>query len=247
MPLAIAAPDKREVEPVWSYRWEQVKALGVPVRTATAATVKAIKAFAPHFVIVATGARPRPCPFDVSELDAAVRVVHAWEVLRDPAQIASATAVTIIGGGMVGVETADLLTLRGTRCTIIEALATVAGGMARNNRMELLDRLKARGTAILLGITVEKAHGTSLEVRAADGSTRSVAIGDCLVIATGPEPDCDVVPLLEEAGVEYAFAGDCHRPGDFLSCRRDAWMVALSVDHRFRNARTCGAYAPGRQ
>jgi len=235
MPLAIAAPDKREVEPVWSYRWELVKALGVPVRTSTHATAAAIRKYAPDFVIVATGARPRPCPFDISGLDASVRVLHAWEVLRNPAQIAAAAAVTIIGGGMVGVETADLLTLQGKRCTIIEALDTVAGGMARNNRMELIDRLLARGTVILINAAVEKAHGTSLEVRAADGSQRSIVIGDCLVIATGPEPDRDMVPVLEETGVEYALAGDCNRPGDFLTCLRDAWMVALSIEDRFRN------------
>jgi hypothetical protein len=28
--------------------------------------------------------------------------------------------------------------------------------------------------------------------------------------------------------------GDANKPGDFMSCLRDAWMVALSVDHRFR-------------
>lgn len=243
MPLAIAAPDKHEVEPVWSYRWQQVKALGIKVRTSTVATAQAIKTFAPDFVIVATGAKPRACPFDVSGLDAAVPVLHAWDVLRDPAQLASAAAVTIIGGGMVGVETADLLALQGKRCTIIEALDTVAGGMARNNRMELLDRLKARGTAILSGVMVVKAHGTNLELRAADGTARGVEIGDCLVIATGPDPDRDVVPLLEAAGVEYALAGDCYQPGDFLSCLRDAWMVALSLEHRFRDAGTSGADA----
>ena len=131
--------------------------------------------------------------------------------------------------------------------TEFEALDTVAGGMARNNRMELLDRLNARGTEILIGVTVEEVQGTSLELRAADGSARSVAIGDCLIVATGPEPDRDVVPLIEEAGVEYALAGDCARAGDFLSCLRDAWMVALSVEHRFRNATTCGAHAPSSQ
>lgn len=243
MPLAVAAPDKLEVEPVWSYRWQQVKALGIKVRTSTVATAQAIKAFAPDFVIVATGARPRACPFDVSGLDARVRVLHGWDVLRDPAQIASASAVTIIGGGMVGVETADSLALQGKRCTIIEALDTIAGGMARNNRMELLDRLKARGAAILCGVMVERAHGTHLDLRATDGTVSSVEIGDCLVIATGPEPDRDVVPLLEEAGVEYELAGDCYRPGDFLSCLRDAWMVALSLEHRFRDAGTSSADA----
>jgi 2,4-dienoyl-CoA reductase-like NADH-dependent reductase (Old Yellow Enzyme family)/NADPH-dependent 2,4-dienoyl-CoA reductase/sulfur reductase-like enzyme len=247
MPLALAAPDKLEVEPVWSYRWQQIKALGVPVRISTVATSQAVKAFAPDFVIVATGARPRPCPFDVSGLDAGVRVLHAWDVLRDPAQIASAAAVTIIGGGMVGMETADLLTLQGKHCTVIEALDAVAQNMARNNRMELLDRLEARGTVILVSVTMEKAQGRHVELRAADGTARSVDVGDCLVIATGPEPDRDVVPLLEEAGVEYALAGDCYRPGDFLSCLRDAWMTALSIELRFRGPRLTVAEAPRNQ
>ena len=30
MHLAVAAPDKREVEPVWSYRWQEVQSFGVP-------------------------------------------------------------------------------------------------------------------------------------------------------------------------------------------------------------------------
>jgi len=205
------------------------------VRTSKLATAPAIKAFAPDLVIVATGAKPRPCPFDVSGLAPSVRVAHAWDVLRNPAQIAAGAAVTIIGGGMVGVETADLLTLRGTRCTVIEALDAVALGMARNNRTELLDRLKARGTPVLTNVSVERAHGTTLEVRSANGARRSMDIGDWLIVATGPEPDRDAEAVVAAAGVEYALAGDCYRPGDFLSCLRDAWMVALSVEHRFRD------------
>ncbi len=235
MPLATAAPDKREVEPVWTYRWQQIKALGVPVRTSMVATAKAIKTFAPDFVIIATGARPRPCPFDVTGLDASVQVLHAWDVLRDPAKIASAAAVTIIGGGMVGIETADLLTQQGKRCVVIEALNAVAQGMARNNRMELLDRLKERGVPILLNVNVERALGRTIEILTEDKIRRSIEIGDCLIIATGPEPDRDVVPAVEAAGIEYELAGDCYKPGDFLSCLRDAWMVALSIEHRFRN------------
>jgi hypothetical protein len=34
--------------------------------------------------------------------------------------------------------------------------------------------------------------------------------------------------------VPYAIIGDAWQPGDFLSCLRDAWMTALSVDHGFR-------------
>lgn len=141
--------------------------------------------------------------------------------------------MTIIGGGMVGIETADLLSQQGKRCTVIEALSSVAPGMARNNRMELLDRLKLRGVRLMLDSKVVKAAGGSLEVRTGDGSIQRVDIGDCLVIATGPAPELGAVATVEAAGVPYALAGDCNQPGDFLTCLRDAWMVALSIDHRF--------------
>jgi len=41
--------------------------------------------------------------------------------------------------------------------------------------------------------------------------------------------------------VPYALVGDANKPGDFLTCLRDAWMVALSVDHRFRRHDPAGA------
>src|SRR3546814_1739248 len=58
MPLAVASPDKTEVEPVWTYRWQTVRALGVPVRLGVQADAGRIRAFAPDHVIVATGSRP---------------------------------------------------------------------------------------------------------------------------------------------------------------------------------------------
>ena len=236
MPLAMAAPDKMEVEPILSYRLTLVRELGVRIRTSMTATVAAIRAYTPDFVIVATGVQPRAHPFDVSKLAATVRVLHAWDALRDPAQLTAAKRVTIIGGGMVGAETADLLTVQGKQCTIVEMLSTIASGMARNNRMELVERLAARGTQMLTNVKVDRAIGATLTLRSDDDSMRDIDVGDALIFATGPAPVRDVVPLLEEVGVEYALAGDCYRPGDFLSCLRDGWLAALSVDHRFRGA-----------
>jgi len=234
MPLAIAAPDKMEVKPVLDYRLTLLRELGVRIRTSMTASVAAIRAYAPDFAIVATGVAPRAHPFDVSQLASAVRVLHAWDVLRDPAQLAAANRITIIGGGMVGAETADLLSVQGKQCTIVEMLGMIASGMARNNRMELVERLAERGTQMLTRVKVDRAAGTTLRLRADDGVTRDIDVGDALIFATGPAPVRDVVPLLEEAGVEYELAGDCSRPGDFLSCLRDGWLAALSVDHRFR-------------
>jgi hypothetical protein len=53
-------------------------------------------------------------------------------------------------------------------------------------------------------------------------------------VAIGPQPERPLAGALDEAGIDYALVGDCSRPGDFLSCIRDAWMVALSTATRFR-------------
>ncbi|HTE16165.1 MAG TPA: FAD-dependent oxidoreductase, partial [Burkholderiales bacterium] len=238
MPLAMAAPDKIEVEPILSYRLGLLRELGVRIRTSMSATVAAIQAYAPDFAIVATGVVPRAHPFDVSQLANSVTVMHAWDALGDPSLLAVAKRLTIIGGGMVGAETADLFTLQGKQCTIVEILGTIAAGMARNNRMELVERLAARGTQMLTKVKVERAADNTLTLRSDDGAARDIDVGDVLIFATGPAPVRDVVPLLEQAGVEYELAGDCYRPGDFLSCLRDGWLAALSVDHRFRDVAT---------
>lgn len=234
MPLAMAAPDKVEVEPILGYRLAMLRELKVAIRTSMQVTVDAIRAYAPDFAIVATGVAPRAHAFDVRSLAGNVRVMHAWDVLRASLLLASAKRVTIIGGGMVGAEAADLLSVQGKQCVIVEMLGTIAAGMARNNRLELVERLAARGTQMLTRVKVERAAATTLTLRADDGTTQDIDVGDALIFATGPAPVRDVVPLLEAASIEYELAGDCYRPGDFLSSLRDGWLAALSVDHRFR-------------
>lgn len=231
MKLAMAAPDKTEVEPIWSYRWRQVQAFGVPVRTNKIATVDAVRAFAPDFAIVATGAVPRPVPFDVSRLSADVRVLHAWDYLARPDAIASGQRVTIVGGGMVGMEAADLLVARKANVCVVEALAGLAQGMARNNRFELIERVNAQDAELLTEAAIVAIDGRTMTLTLGKQAIeRRIEIGDVLMIAIGPRPVRDVVPVLEEAGVPYEYAGDCHRPGDFLSAIRDGWLVAMAVD-----------------
>jgi len=182
-------------------------------------------------VIIATGASPQPPPFDVSRLSPALAVHHAWEVLRKPALVRAGARVTIVGGGMVGLETADLLIARQCTVTVIEMLAAVAQGMARNNRMELIDRLNAAGVVIHLETRIVDAHDTVLEVRGKDGSVRSLSCGDILILANGPKANRQAVAMVEAAGSPYTLIGDCSKPGDFLSGLRDAWLVGLGIEH----------------
>jgi 2,4-dienoyl-CoA reductase-like NADH-dependent reductase (Old Yellow Enzyme family)/NADPH-dependent 2,4-dienoyl-CoA reductase/sulfur reductase-like enzyme len=227
MPLAVAGPYKSDVEAVWRYRAVELDRLGVPIRLHASITVDDIRRLAPDVVFVATGSLPRTPPWT-----AGVRVpVHqAWDVLFDPDRIAAGTAVTIVGGGMVGAETADLLVGRGVRVTVVEMGSTVAPEMARSNRFDLLARLERGGAMLLTDSSVTGVSDGKL-ILVHGGSDTCVDPGDGVVLAIGPEPNRDVVPLVEAAGVPYVLIGDCNRPGDFLSGIQDASMAALALEH----------------
>lgn len=228
--LAVAAPDKTEVQPVWDYRWSELATMGVPVRTGIDADAGRLNAFAPDFVVVATGAVPRPAPLDTSALDAGIPVLHAWDVFRDPSLIAAGDPLTIVGGGMVGVELADLLREKQCAVQVLEMLPTAANGMARNNKFELLERLADAGIRVITHCRIEGVEADHLRVRIGAAEPARLPIGRALVFATGPRPNLDVLDMVEASGIPYALVGDCNVPGDFLSGLRDAWMVGLVID-----------------
>lgn len=220
--LAVAAPDKTEVWPAWTYRWAQVEALNVPVRCGVEATAAMIRDFQPDHVIVATGARPRTLvlPGGVP--------LQAWDVIATPDLMAEGATVAIIGGGIVGLEVADMLALRGCRLTVLEAMPSLAPLMARNNRTDLLLRLRAAGVVFHTGARVRGMSGDRLEFTV-DGVAHALNGVEHVIAAIGAVPNREVVPEIEAAGVPYTLVGDANLPGDFLSVLRDASMAGLAI------------------
>ena len=227
MPLALAAPDKADVAGVWTYRWEQIESLGVPVRTGVDATAESIRQFNPDLVVVATGAKPRSLPFPIKTK---VPLLHAWDALLEQERVPRGARVAIIGGGMVGIETADtLIHYRGVKATVIEGLPLIAKEMARNNRYDVLDRLAKGGARVLTNAPVESIEDD--RIWAMVGGVRTpVEAGDLIISAIGPLPNCDIVPEVERSGAPYVLAGDCNQIGDFMAAVRDGWMLALAID-----------------
>src|SRR6185295_7895891 len=100
----------------------------------------------------------------------------------------------------------------------------------RNNRFEILSRLGQAGAALLTGTAIAGAVDGEPLLQRADERIRLDPI-DAIVMAIGAEPNRDVVPAVEAAGVPYVLVGDCRVPGDFLTAIRDASMAALALGH----------------
>jgi 2,4-dienoyl-CoA reductase-like NADH-dependent reductase (Old Yellow Enzyme family)/thioredoxin reductase len=228
--LALAAPDKEDVSGVWTYRVAALEQLKVPIRTGVEPTVDSIRAYKPDLIVIATGAASRDAPFHI---DTNVPVVQAWDVLRGPEVIREGSSVTVIGGGMVGIETAECIARRAKHVTILEGQSAVAKEMARNNRWDVLLRLRDAHAQIFTGVPVVSIEGDTIMCRSGQDIVRHPA-GDCIVLAIGPRPVREASRLADEAGVPWVMAGDCNNiPGDFLTAIRDASMIAWAAEEKF--------------
>jgi 2,4-dienoyl-CoA reductase-like NADH-dependent reductase (Old Yellow Enzyme family)/thioredoxin reductase len=228
--LALAAPDKEDVAGVWTYRTASLDQFDVPVRTGVAPTLDRIRAYAPDLIVIATGSTPREAPFPT---DTNVPMIQAWDVLRRPELIPEGSYVTVVGGGMVGIETAECIAKRAKHVAILEGQGVVAKEMARNNRWDVLLRLREAKAEIVTGAPVIRIEGDTILCKSGDNIVRHPA-GDRIVLAIGARPSREVSQLAEAAGVPWVMAGDCNNvPGDFLTAIRDASMIAWAVEEKF--------------
>ncbi len=222
--LAVAAPDKEEVRPAWTWRHDQALALGARLRCGVTPTAALIRDHRPDHILVATGATPR-----VLVLEGAAPL-QAWDVIARPELVPAGARVAIIGGGIVGLEVAEILTLRECRVTILEAQKVLAPQMARNNRTDLTLRLRAAGTTFHTVAIASRVTDGMLHF-SADGAAHTLPV-DCIIAAIGATPNRDALAEVEATGIPFTLIGDANQPGDFLSVLRDASMTALALDER---------------
>ncbi len=233
MDLALAAPDKEDVSGVWTYRVAALEQLEVPIRTGIEPSLERIRAYRPDLIVIATGAVPRDAPFPTNT---DVPMLQAWDVLRRPELIPEGSDVTLVGGGMVGIETAECIAKRARHVAILEGQSVVAKEMARNNRWDVLLRLRDAKAQIVTDAPVVSIEGDTILCRSGQDIVRRPA-GDIIVLAIGARPLRDVQQLADAAGVPWVMAGDCNNvPGDFLTAIRDASMIAWAAEEKFPKA-----------
>jgi pyruvate/2-oxoglutarate dehydrogenase complex dihydrolipoamide dehydrogenase (E3) component len=149
-------------------------------------------------------------------------------VIANPALVPEGARLAVIGGGIVGLEVAEVLSLRGCHIAILEALPAIAPAMARNNRTDLMIRLREAGTSFHTKVRDARLAGDVLYFTE-DGTAREIAGVTHVIAAIGALPNQDALPAVEAIGIPFTVVGDANQPGDFLSVLRDASMVGLAL------------------
>ena len=135
--IAAYPPFKQGLTRAIRYQLHMCKKNGVDLRFNTEATPDLIRELAPDVLIMATGATP--IVPNIPGIDGE-NVVQANDVLLGNPVLKS--SALIIGGGEVGVETAEYATDYCTKVSIVEMAPAVAAKLYLTVRNDLMERLK---------------------------------------------------------------------------------------------------------
>lgn len=193
----------------------------VEVRLNAEATPEAIRATAPDALILATGSRPVRPGFAPSG------ALTAQEVLLGAP---AGPRVLIVGGGLVGGETAEFLAERDKTVSLLEIREDIALDMESRTRRFLLPRLRELGVSILTGCELRecKADGRA-RIRDAFGTEREIGPFDSVVLAVGYRPERGLEAALAERAARYRTAGDCVNPGKVLQAVEQGMRAAYDL------------------
>ena len=205
--LAAAPPGKNNWLGFRNYLATQLKKLGVKVVLNIDVGQELVRDAKPDAVIVATGAQPLVPPIPGANGE---KVLSGWDILRG--KTIKEKQVLVLGGGMVGCETAEHLAEKGHEVTVVEMLPRLAGEMEPLNRMALLDRLVELNIRSLVGrkVTAIQDDGATV-VDINSGADEHIQAGQ-IVLAMGARALDQIAEALEGKVPEIYRVGDCMLP-----------------------------------
>jgi pyruvate/2-oxoglutarate dehydrogenase complex dihydrolipoamide dehydrogenase (E3) component len=200
------------------------KKKGVDIKMGIEVTEAMIEAGKPDAVILASGAGKSTCP---AEGISSMVVCDAWQILDG--EVKPADHVVIIGGGLVGMETADFLREKNVKdITVVEMLpASPVLALAAHGYM-LHKRLRTAGIKLLLGTTVKLITEGSVVVTKNGEDTTLAPVGQ-VVVAIGVTPRNALKDMLTKSGIRHFIIGDASAPRRIIEATTSGAKAAWDI------------------
>lgn len=135
--------------------------------------------------------------------------------------------VTIIGGGLVGIEIAEFLVDRKRQVTVLEAGPKLAPEMAHPRRWRVLHDLRDHGAELITEADVTRITAESVLYRCGEEDHQTAA--DNVIVATGLVGDSSVADQLRSDGFDPVVIGDCDGVGYLEGAIHDGFRAGLAV------------------
>ena len=197
---AAIPPHKERIGDYNDHLTTQLSKVGVQVELGRRADAESVVQNHADAVVVATGAQRRA--LDVPGMQNN-HVVHAIDLLLGLAPMKGSKSV-VIGGGAVGLETADYLAEQGMEVVVIEMLPRMAGELHPFLRKWLQDRLRGGdcvpeglGVRLLTGVECDEITELGLWMKHSSTGEREFLEADTIVVAVGQVDNTELVDALQ--------------------------------------------------
>ena len=156
-----------------------------------------------------------------------VNVADAWKVLAGEQQVYGTVAV--IGGGMVGCETAEYLAARGCKVSVIEMMDKIAAGESTTILPTLLENYKTYGVEQYPSHKVKEFRMDAVVCENKDGAEVTIPC-DYIVLAMGARSNEFDAAVLEAASIPVYSIGDAAgKAADISNAIRTGYDTACQL------------------
>jgi pyruvate/2-oxoglutarate dehydrogenase complex dihydrolipoamide dehydrogenase (E3) component len=136
--------------------------------------------------------------------------------------------VLIVGGGLVGIETAERLALEGREVVVVELLPEVGGGMEAVSKNLLTQRIeKLHSVTVLTSTTLRRIGPDGIEVETPQGF-RTLPPVDAVLLAVGLRPRA-IPETIRSRVREVHVIGDAKAPRDVERAMKDGYEAGLAI------------------
>ncbi|EGV44881.1 FAD-dependent oxidoreductase [Bizionia argentinensis JUB59] len=221
--IADVPPRKREMHRAVQDLVHATEIEGVILRLGETATIQNILDLAPDAVIVAVGALSFTPPIPGVN---SPNVCDAWKVLSGKQKVSG--RVVVIGGGLVGCETAEFLAEQGCKVSIVEKQDTIANGISNTVLPTLLENFRTYGVEQFTGHEVKNITIDVLHCVDTNGQAKQIPC-DFVVMASGARPVAFNAVALTNAGIDVVKVGDCSEVADISHAIKTGYDAANAL------------------
>ena len=249
--IAGTPPHKDELHELIFYYDMMLEKYNVNLHLETEVTEDLIKDIKPDFIIAAEGAEAAVPPIEGMTDDS---VISAWEVLHNDPELGRRIAV--IGGGAVGLETAEFLAEKGTidpetlyflfkyramsddrlhelvrkgskDITVFEMLPKAGRGVGKSTKWILMGNIHDYDVKIVTEAKVISVKNCTVLYQK-DGEVHKAEF-DNIINAAGSKPVTKMADKLNETGIPFEVIGDSTIPSTILQAIHQGFLAAMRI------------------
>jgi 2,4-dienoyl-CoA reductase-like NADH-dependent reductase (Old Yellow Enzyme family)/thioredoxin reductase len=204
----------------------QINQLDVDIRLNSEPTFEDIKALNPYAVYLATGASPiipKLPGLDKNQVCTVIDILEGKVEIEDK-------NVVVIGSGMTGLETAELLALQGNRVTVIEMQSKIGPDTYLPNLIDVTTRLKKHNVEMIPSMKLIEIKEGEVLLQDTKNSFVSAKIADVVVLSIGARSNNSMVSELEKTVPIVKVLGDAYKPGRIAEAIHTAFEKAYFLE-----------------